>query len=42
MIVIRNFHLRIIPDDNWEKRMKEVLETLVADFKDVDFELDEN
>jgi hypothetical protein len=39
---IRYFHLRIIPDDNWEKRMREVLETVVADLKDMDFELDED
>ncbi|MDR1593652.1 MAG: hypothetical protein LBS43_04090 [Prevotellaceae bacterium] len=39
---IRYFHLRVIPDDSWEKRMREVLETVVSDLKDMDFELDEN
>jgi uncharacterized protein YihD (DUF1040 family) len=36
---IRYFHLRIIPDDNWEKRIKQVLETVVAELEEMDFEL---
>ena len=36
---ISYFHLRIIPDDSWDKRMKQVLEEVVNDFKDADFEL---
>jgi len=33
------YHLRIIPDDSWDERMKHVLETVVIDFKDADLEL---
>ena len=36
---IRYFHLRIISDDAWNERMKQVLETVVADLPDGDLEL---
>jgi len=36
---IRYSHLRIIPDNSWNERMKQVLEAVVIDFKDADLEL---
>ena len=36
---ITYFHLRIIPDNFWDERMKKVLDTVVKDFKDADLEL---
>jgi len=36
---IMYYHLRIIPDDSWNERMKQVLEAAVSDFKDTDLEM---
>ncbi|MDL2213042.1 hypothetical protein LJC54_02360 [Parabacteroides sp. OttesenSCG-928-J18] len=36
---VRYFHLRIIPDDNWNERMEQVLKTVAADIEDDNFEL---
>ena len=36
---LKNCHLRIIPDDFWNERMKQILETVVADLEEDDLEL---
>ena len=37
-IYLTNYYLRIIPDENWSQKCREVSETVAADIRDMDFE----
>ncbi len=41
-IYLTNYYLRIIPDENWSQKCRELSEAVAADIRDMDFEPEED